>query len=128
MIKKIIPLLLGDTFAVAVITAVGFLSHNTLFTAPLIRIAATFFPTLVAWLLIAPWLGLYNSDINSDWRQLWRSGWAIVLAAPLAAFFRSLMLGNLPILPVFVAVLASTSALGMIVWRGIWWVIVRKQS
>mgnify|MGYP001052307375 CR=1 FL=1 len=83
-------------------------------------------PTLVGWILIAPWLGLYKAEIYTKWKQLWRVGWAAILAAPLAAFFRSLMLGLLPIVPVFVAVLAATAAFGMIIWRGIWWRILQK--
>ncbi len=91
------------------------------------RIAATFFPTLLAWLLIAPWLGLYRPEIYANGRQLWRAGWAVILAAPLAGLLRSLMLGFAPILPIFVLVLAATSALGMLIWRGIWWLVIRKK-
>ena len=128
MKKKITFLLLGDTLAIGLITVIGFLSHETLLTAPLMRLAATFFPTLLAWLLIAPWLGLYRSGIYSNFRQLWRAGWAGILAAPLAGLFRSLMLGGVPILPVFVLVLAATSAFGMIIWRGIWWFFTRARK
>lgn len=120
-------LLLGDTLAVVIITVIGFLFHKTLLTTPLMRIAATFFPTLLAWLLIAPWLGLYRPEIYANGRQLWRAGWAVILAAPLAGLLRSLMLGFAPILPIFVLVLAATSALGMLIWRGIWWLVIRKK-
>ncbi|MBT3337083.1 MAG: hypothetical protein HN855_11480 [Anaerolineae bacterium] len=127
MNKKTILLLLGDTFSVVIITVVGFMFHDGITIKILYRVAATFFPTLVAWVLIAPWLGLYREEIYSNWRQLWRAGWAVILAAPLAAFFRALMFGLIPILPVFVAVLAATAALGMLIWRGIWWLIVRPR-
>jgi len=128
MNKNISLLLLGDVLSVAIITASGFLFHGELLTAPFYRILATFTPVLISWVLIAPWLGLYRAEIYSDWRQLWRAGWAVTLAAPLATFFRSLMLGNIPILPTFIAVVAATSALGMLIWRGIWWLIIRQKT
>ncbi|MBT3189923.1 MAG: DUF3054 domain-containing protein [Anaerolineae bacterium] len=128
MNKKTNVLLLGDIIAVAVITAYGFLFHGELTTVSPYRILATFIPVLISWVLIAPWLGLYRPEIYTDWRQLWRTGWAVTLAAPIATFFRSLMLGNIPILPIFIAVVAATSALGMLIWRGIWWLIARQKN
>ncbi len=125
MNKKTWILLLGDTLTVAILTAIGFASHNELGTAPALRLAATFFPTLVAWLLIAPWLGLYDPQITGDPRQLWRPAWAVVLAGPMAAFLRSLMLESLPIIPIFVLVLIATSALGMLIWRILYWLWTR---
>jgi hypothetical protein len=126
MNKKTTILILGDILSVAIITAIGFAFHDGLLLSLLYRIAATFFPTLVAWLLIAPWLGLYREEVYTNWKHLWRAGWAVILAAPLASFFRALMLGNIPILPIFAAVLGATAALGMLIWRGVWWLIVRR--
>ncbi len=128
MKNKISLLFLGDTLSVAIVTVIGFLSHNSLLTVPFSRIAATFFPTLAGWLLIAPWLELYRSEIYADKRMLWRAGWVAILAAPLAALFRSLMLELAPIMPIFVLVLAATSALGMLIWRGIWWWFARLRN
>jgi len=127
MNKNINLLILGDVISVVIITVSGFLFHGELLTVSPYRIIATLLPVLIAWLLIAPWLGLYDPEIYIDWHHLWRVGWATVLVAPIAAFIRSLMLSNAPILPVFVAVLAATSALGMLIWRGIWWLIVRQK-
>ncbi len=128
MSKKTFILLIGDALTVAILTAIGFASHNALGSASLLRLAATFFPTLIAWLLIAPWLGLYNPQITGDPRQLWRPAWAIVLAGPLAALLRSLMLNFQPIVPLFVLVLIITSAAGMLVWRFLYWLWVQKQA
>ncbi len=125
MNKKVFILLCGDTLTVAILTAIGFASHNALGSAPALRLAATFFPTLVAWLLIAPWLGLYDPQITEKANQLWRPVWAIVLAGPMAAFLRSLMLDALPIIPIFVLVLIGTSALGMLIWRFAYWLWAR---
>ena len=128
MNKKFNLLVLGDIISVVIITLAGFLFHGELSTVPPYRILATLLPVLIAWVLIAPWLGLYQAEIYVNWKELWRAGWAVILAAPLAALLRSLMLGNLPILPVFVAVLGATSALGMIIWRGIWCLILQRQK
>ncbi|MBT3314544.1 MAG: DUF3054 domain-containing protein [Anaerolineae bacterium] len=128
MNKNFNLLVLGDIVSVIIITLAGFVFHEELGEVPLYRILATLFPVLIAWLLIAPWLRLYDAEIYANWKQIWRAGWAVVLAAPLAALIRSLMLGNTAILPVFVAVLAATSALGMLIWRGIWWLILQKQK
>ncbi|MBT3323477.1 MAG: DUF3054 domain-containing protein [Anaerolineae bacterium] len=128
MKKKIHFLLLGDILTVLIVTVSGFLFHDQLSTVSPYRILATLLPTLIAWLLIAPWLGLYKEEIYQNWKEIWRAGWAVILAAPFAALLRSLMLGNTPILPVFIAVLAATAALGMLIWRGVWWAILEKQK
>lgn len=117
-------LIIGDALILGVVTLVGFASHGTLETAGQ-RILTTFGPLLAAWLLIAPHLGVYNRSILTDWRQLWRPFWAMVLAAPLAAFLRGAWL-NAPILPVFVVVLGGTSAIALLAWRSIVWMIFSR--
>jgi hypothetical protein len=81
--------------------------------------AAFFFPLCISWFLLAPALGLFQREITSDPKQLWRPALAGFFAAPLAAVLRGFLL-NAPIIPIFGAVLAATSALGMIVWRGLY--------
>ncbi|MFN8463640.1 MAG: hypothetical protein U0X93_17945, partial [Anaerolineales bacterium] len=56
---------------------------------------------------------------------LWRPALAMLFAAPLAALVRANILGSM-VIPVFANVLAATSALGMVVWRGIYVFIARK--
>ncbi|MCP4142633.1 MAG: DUF3054 domain-containing protein [Chloroflexi bacterium] len=128
MNKNIKLLLLGDILSVIIISITGFLWHGENKILLSYRMLAMILPTLVGWILVAPWLGLYKAEIYTNWKQLWRAGWAIILAAPLATFFRSLMLGLLPIIPIFVAVLAATGALGMLIWRGVWWFILQKRK
>jgi hypothetical protein len=48
-----------------------------------------------------------------------------MFAAPFAAMLRGFLL-NAPIIPIFAAVLAGTSALGMVIWRGIFLFLNRK--
>jgi len=119
-------LLAGDLLVLALVTLVGFAAHGTLATAGG-RMLTTFIPLSVAWLLLAPYLGVFDRSLAGDWRQLWRPVWAMLLAAPLAAFLRGAWL-NSPILPVFVVVLAATNALGLLVWRSLYaWVVNRKR-
>ena len=108
-------LLVGDIAALALVTVVGFATHGELATATL-RMLTTFIPLSVAWLLVGPHLGVLTLERATDIRQVWRPFWAMILAAPLAAWLRGLWL-NAPILPVFVAVLAGTSAVALLVWR-----------
>jgi hypothetical protein len=58
--------------------------------------------------------------------QLWRPALTAIFAAPLAAVLRGFIL-NAPVIPIFAAVLAGTSALGMLVWRLIWYWLVRRR-
>jgi hypothetical protein len=50
---------------------------------------------------------------------------AALFVAPLAAVLRGFIL-NAPVIPIFAAVLAATSALGMVVWRAMYLFLNRK--
>ena len=113
-------LLLGDLITLLLVTLFGFASHGTMGTAGM-RMLTTFVPLVVAWLLIAPHLRLFQEAVSRDWKELWRPFWAMVLAAPLAAWLRSAWLGA-PIIPIFVVVLGGISALSLLVWRILYWV------
>lgn len=129
MEKRIIPhwviLVICDTLTLALVTIFGFASHGTMGTAGT-RMLTTFIPLVVAWLLIAPFLGVFQEAKTLDWKDLWRPFWAMVLAAPLAAWIRGAWL-NTPILPIFVVVLGGICALGLLAWRTLYW-IVRKSA
>jgi ABC-type xylose transport system permease subunit len=81
---------------------------------------AAFFPLLISWFLLAPFLELFQAENTSNSKQLWRPVLAMVFAGPLAAVLRGLIL-NAAIIPIFAVVLSATSALGMLVWRAIYW-------
>jgi hypothetical protein len=121
---RIIWLLVGDMVTLGLVTIFGFASHGTLSTAGE-RILTTLLPVLVSWLLVAPFLGAYRLEWASDWRQLWRPFWAMVLAAPLAAWMRAVWLESV-IMPVFVVVLGGISAIAILIWRLIYWVILTR--
>jgi hypothetical protein len=117
-------LLFGDALAIALLTVIGFATHENL--QDVTRMPTTFIPALVAWLAIAPFFGLYKPEITRDPRQLWRPAYVAILAAPLMTILRGFMLNSIAI-PLFAAVFAATAALGMVIWRGAWWAWQSRQ-
>ena len=124
--KKVYLLILGDALALVVITLIGFGTHNELVLFPVERIMATFLPLLAGWFLIAPWLGLFKDEITSNARQLWRPVLAMLLAAPLTGLLRAMMLNGV-VIPLFVLILGGSAALGLLVWRTLWWLFTRNR-
>ncbi len=120
-------LVLGDSLAILIVTIIGFASHGEGSVSFLPRMAAAFFPLLIGWFLLAPFLGLFQTGITSQPSQLWRAVLAMVFAAPLAAVLRGLLL-NAPIIPIFAVVLGATSALGMFLWRAIYLFFLAKSG
>ena len=117
-------LLVGDLLTAVILTLVGFASHNELGSAGL-RMLTTFLPLLAAWLLVAPFAGLYQPENVASARRLPRVLWAALLAGPLAATLRGLWLAR-PIAPVFVVVFSGSAALAFLAWRGLFIFINRK--
>lgn len=108
-------LIIGDLLAILLVTLLGFIFHGESIASP--RWLTTFVPFSAAWALQAPWLGLYQPLVASDWRKSWwRAALSAVLAAPMAGLLRAMMLGSV-VVPVFVLVLALTAAAGMALWR-----------
>jgi len=126
-VTKISPrtLFLGDAFALLLTTLIGFITHGEADVSFLSRFLAAWVPLTFAWLLIAPWFGLFQPEIISNPRQLWRPVLAMLFAAPLAVVFRGLILKAV-IQPVFAIVFGATSALGVVVWRGLLSLLARK--
>lgn len=119
-------LYVGDALAIAVLTLIGFVTHGEADLAFLPRMAALYMPLLIAWLLLAPALGLFRRDISSDPRQLWRPGLAALFAAPFAAVLRGFIL-HAPVIPIFAAVLALVSAFGMFLWRALYFLVTSNR-
>lgn len=114
-------LIAGDAVTLILVTIFGFATHGTADTAGL-RMLTTYVPLQVAWLLVAPHLGAYDSSQVADYRHLWRPFWAMILAAPMAAWLRGLWL-DAPILPIFVVIIGGVSSLGLLAWRGLFTLI-----
>lgn len=115
----------GDVFSIAALTLIGFATHGETDISFLPRMGALFVPMALSWFLIAPWFGLFQRETTSNLTQLWRPVLAMLFAVPLAAVLRGFIL-NAPILPIFAAILAGTSALGMLIWRGLYFLWNRR--
>jgi hypothetical protein len=123
---QMVVLLAGDLFVFTLVTLFGFARHGEL-TAGGARLLTTFIPLVIAWLLVAPFLGVFELRRVADPRQLWRPFWAMLLAGPMAAWLRGVLL-NEPIQPVFVAVLGGISALALLIWRSLYWLATVKKK
>lgn len=120
-------LILGDILAIAILTVIGFATHGEFDFSFLSRMGAAFFPMLVSWFLIAPWLDLFDERVISHPQLFWRILLAMLFAAPLAVILRAALLHSAA-QPLFVLILGSTNALGMLVWRGIFFLVARKMG
>lgn len=119
-------LIVGDVLAIALVTFIGFATHGETDLSFLPRMLASFLPLTIAWFLLAPWLGLFQNETVSSSRGLWLAALAMLFVAPFAAILRGLWL-NAPIIPIFAVVLASTSMLGMLLWRGLCLLLARRK-
>ena len=120
-------LIIGDVIAIAILTFIGFASHGEAGVSFIPRMGMSFFPLLIGWLLIAPWLGLFDEQVVTNPKSLWRIFLALLFVAPLAAILRSGLLHNAA-QPVFVLVLGLTNALGLLVWRGLYLFLARRKK
>ena len=120
-------LVAGDILALAVVTVIGFASHGETEISLVPRMLTTLIPLVVSWFLLTPWLGLFNSQITSNPKQLWRPPLAMLLAAPMTAVLRAAMLDGVA-LPLFALILGGSAALGMLVWRGLYLVWYKKKQ
>lgn len=124
--SRFLPLLIaGDLLALAIITLIGFASHGEATVAFLPRMLTTFVPLSLAWFVTAPWLGCFDPGRVGVPRQLWRPVLAMLMAAPLTGVLRAAWLGGV-VLPLFVLILGASAALGMLVWRSLYLLLIRR--
>lgn len=57
-------LVLGDILAIADLTIIGFVIHGEADASYLPRMAAAYFPVLIAWFLITPSFGLFEELVQ----------------------------------------------------------------
>ncbi|MEP7133803.1 MAG: DUF3054 family protein [Chloroflexota bacterium] len=118
-------LITGDILALLITTLIGFITHREGDLSFAFRFSAIYFPLSIAWFLLAPWFGLFQSETASNPKQLWRPVLSMLFAGPLAVVLRGLIL-NAPIIPIFAVVLSATSAFGMFVWRALYFFMNRQ--
>ena len=109
----------GDALSIAALTLIGFATHGEASLSFLPRMGALFVPLVISWFLLAPWFGLFQRETIFNSKHLWRPALAMLFAVPLATVLRGWLL-NTPVLPIFAVILAGTSALGMMIWRGLY--------
>ena len=124
MNKKTI-LILGDILAIAILTVIGFATHGETGFSYILRMGTTFFPVLVSWFLIAPWLGLFDEQVIANPKLLWRILLAMIFIAQLAVILRATLLHSAA-QPLFVLILGGSNMLGMLVWRILYLFIARR--
>jgi hypothetical protein len=116
-ISTLIWLVAGDALVILTVTLFGLKSHAQSLTG--LRWMPTFLPMALAWGAIAPWFGLYHSDVIANPFQVWRILPTLLLAIPLALLARSIWLGR-PVIWLFALVLGGILALAFFVWRLLW--------
>jgi hypothetical protein len=114
-------LILGDVLAIAIVTVVGIVTHRE---SGLEYLPLAFFPLVIIWLILAPWFDLFSLQVVSGLKTIWRPALAALFAAPLALVFCGLILNAL--LPIFAVVFTLTSAFGLVVWRPIYFLFIKK--
>lgn len=119
-------LVLGDILILGIVTLIGFASHQALENSGA-HILSTFLPLTAAWLLISPHLKAYDLSTVKEPRQLWRPVWSLWLAAPLMGLLRAMWLDSV-IIPTFVLVMAGVSSLAMLIWRGLFLIIISRKE
>ena len=112
-----------DALVLLAVTLAGFANHNSNPEGG--RWLTTFLPLCAGWALVAPWLGNYEPKFWRDPAQAWRALFAMVLAAPFAAFLWAVLL-NGTVIPIFVVALGGVSALSITAWRVIWALWVQR--
>ena len=125
-------LITGDILAILITTLVGFATHDELKSEFLLRFFTLFILLVGVWLFLAPRYGLYRSEITSNPKQLWRVLFVMIWVSFVAVCARNAILiflnafqssdNNL----IFIPVLAITSAIGLLLWRGIYYFLRLK--
>ncbi|MBE0696810.1 MAG: DUF3054 domain-containing protein [Anaerolineaceae bacterium] len=121
--RLVTGVIIGDAVCALILSLIGFITHYGKIEGW--HWLTTFIPVLIGWFAIAPWLGNYRMGNLFQPAHAWRAGLAAFLSAPLAAWIRGGWL-NSAILPIFILVLGLTNALGFLIWRVVWSLILRR--
>ena len=119
--------LIGDLLVLLVVTLFGFDSHSADTEITISRMWSTWVPWSVAWLLLAPHLGVFDEQRMQDGKQLWRPFWAMILASPMGGMLRGFWLGA-SVLPLFIVIFGGVATLAVTGWRAIYWALFVRQK
>ena len=89
------------------------------------RMAASFLPVVIGWFMLAPWLGLFDDAVVTAPKNLLRIPLAMLFVTPLAVILRAAWLNSAG-LPIFALALGGANTIGMLIWRGLYTVIVKR--
>lgn len=119
-----LPVLLGDWITLAIITAIGFLTHNQQFQVG--RFLATVVPVALSWVITAPWFGILAANKQLTLRDWWKISYAVLLSIPLAVILRGWILGS-SVQVTFTLVMVAMCMIGLWVWRFLWVIFFQKK-
>jgi Protein of unknown function (DUF3054) len=122
-------LVAGDVLAFHAVTAVGLLSHGELTSLDqLPRLAEVAMPFAAGWLLAAPFIGVFRSDVTVlPRRMLARTAVAWLIACPIGLLFWSLVRQR-PIQPAFAIVTFLTNLIVLLGWRGVFALLAGRRN
>jgi hypothetical protein len=122
-------LVAGDVLAFHAVTAVGLLSHGELNNFDqLPHLVEVAMPFAAGWLLAAPFVGAFRSDVAVlPRRMLARTLVAWLIACPIGLLLWSLVRQR-PIQPAFAIVTFLTNLVALLGWRGAFALLIRRQA
>jgi hypothetical protein len=122
-------LVAGDVLAFHAVTAVGLLSHGELTSLDqLPQLAEVAMPFAAGWLLAAPFVGVFRSNVSAQPRRmLARTAVAWLIACPIGLLLWSLVRQR-PIQPAFAIVTFLTNLIMLLGWRGAFALLAQRRS
>ena len=108
---------IGDGAVLVVVTVFGFLTHSTLDETW--RLVVTTLGVLVAWAVVAPWFGVFSTEVLTRPAEVWRVAWAWAIAAPFAGFLRAWILG-VTVSTTFILVTIAVNGTALVIWRAVY--------
>jgi Protein of unknown function (DUF3054) len=122
-------LVAGDVLAFHAVTAVGLLSHGELNSFDqLPHLVEVAMPFAAGWLVAAPFVGVFRSDVTAlPRRMLARTVVAWLIACPIGLLFWSLVRQR-PIQPVFAIVTFLTNLVVLLGWRVAFALLAGRQA
>lgn len=115
----------GDVLVLVVLTVVGFSTHSTLDETW--RLVVTTLGVLVAWAVVAPWFGVFSTNVLTRPASVWHVAWAWAIAAPVAGFLRAWVLG-VGVSATFVLVLIAVNGSVLVIWRAVYAAVRQRRE